>query len=45
MKSLVGQIAEATMPKVGASIPDEEVWKMLAYVRAQYAGDPKKIDW
>jgi cytochrome c(L) len=44
-KLVKGQIPEATMPKTGASIPDEEVWKMLAYVRAQYAGDPKKVDW
>jgi hypothetical protein len=33
------------MPKVYATMPDEEVWKILAYVRSQYVGDPSKIDW
>jgi cytochrome c(L) len=44
-KLIKGQIAEQTMPKVYANLPDEEVWKILAYVRSVYAGDPQKADW
>lgn len=40
-----GEIAEATMPKVYNTLSDDEVWKMLAYIRSIYAGDPAKIDW
>ena len=24
---------------------DEEVWKVLAFIRSVYAGDPGRIDW
>jgi cytochrome c(L) len=44
-KLIKGQIPEQTMPRVYASLPDDEVWKILAYVRSQYAGDPQKINW
>jgi mono/diheme cytochrome c family protein len=44
-KLIKGQIPEQTMPKVYANVPDEEVWKILAYVRSLYAGDPQKVDW
>ena len=40
-----GEIAEATMPKVYNVLSDDEVWRMLAYIRLIYAGDPAKIDW
>jgi mono/diheme cytochrome c family protein len=35
------------MPPVGtlANIPDEEIWKIIAYVRSLYKGDPSKIVW
>jgi hypothetical protein len=33
------------MPVVYSSLPDENVWKMLAFIRSVYAGDPAKINW
>lgn len=35
------------MPPVGtmANIPDEEIWKLIIYIRAQYKGDPAEIVW
>ncbi len=44
-KLIKGQIPEQTMPKVYNAMPDDEVWKILAYVRSLYAGDPQKVDW
>ena len=44
-KLIKGQIPEATMPKVGEQLTDDEVWKVIAYIRSVYAGDPGKIDW
>ncbi|MFL5270818.1 MAG: c-type cytochrome, partial [Anaeromyxobacteraceae bacterium] len=44
-KLIKGQIPEQTMPKVYNALPDDEVWKILAFVRSQYAGDPQKADW
>lgn len=28
---------------LGKDLSDEEIWKMLAYVRSLYQGDPSKI--
>lgn len=35
------------MPAVGtmAKIPDEEIWKLIAYVRSRYQGDPNEVVW
>lgn len=44
-KLIKGQIEASTMPKVFDSIPDDEVWKILAYIRSLYAGDQAKINW
>jgi cytochrome c(L) len=45
-KLIKGQIPEQTMPVVfGAELKDDEVWKILAYVRSLYRGDPSKINW
>ena len=44
-KLIKGQIPEATMPKVGEQLTDDEVWKIISYIRSVYAGDPSKIDW
>src|SRR5215470_4015201 len=41
-KLVKGDIAASTMPKVFNSLPDDEVWMILAYVRSVYAGDPSK---
>ncbi len=40
-----GEIAEQTMPTVYSVLEDEEVWKILAFIRSVYAGDPGRIDW
>jgi cytochrome c(L) len=39
-----GEIPESTMPKVYQLEPDQ-VWKMIAYIRSLYRGDPGKADW
>jgi len=44
-KVIKGQIAEQTMPKIFGHLADDEVWKILAYVRSIYQGDPSKINW
>lgn len=35
------------MPALGqiASIPDEEIWKIIAYMRSLYKGEPDKVVW
>lgn len=44
-KLIKGQIAEQTMPRTFAGIPDEHAWKLLAYIRSLYKGDPSLINW
>jgi cytochrome c(L) len=44
-KLIKGQIPEQTMPRVYNDMPEDEVWKILAFVRSLYAGDPQKVDW
>jgi len=44
-KLIKGDIPDQTMPKVYNVLPDEEVWKILAFVRSVYSGDPTKINW
>ncbi len=44
-KLIKGQIPQQTMPKTFAALPDEQVWKLLAYVRSLYKGDPSLINW
>ena len=40
-----GEIPEQTMPTVYNVLEDDEVWKILAFIRSVYAGDPDSIDW
>jgi len=40
-----GEIREQTMPTVYSVLEDDEVWKILAFIRSVYAGDPDRIDW
>ena len=40
-----GEVPEQTMPTVYSVLEDEEVWKILAFIRSVYAGDPGRIDW
>jgi cytochrome c(L) len=44
-KLMRGQIPNQTMPAVGKSMTDEEIWKVLAWIRSLYKGDPSKINW
>ena len=45
-KLIKGEIPEQTMPSVfGKDLKDDDVWKILAYVRSLYRGDPSKINW
>jgi mono/diheme cytochrome c family protein len=45
-KLVRGEIPNQTMPNaIGKSLTDDEVWKVLMYVRSIYAGDTGKIDW
>jgi cytochrome c(L) len=44
-KLIKGQLPQAKMPRVYGSLPDDEVWKMLAYVRSLYGGDASKVNW
>jgi mxaJ protein len=43
-KQITGQ-TKGTMPKVYATMPRDNVWKILAFVRSLYKGDPKKKNW
>ena len=40
-----GEIPDQTMPTVYSVLEDDEVWKILAFIRSVYAGDPDRIDW
>ena len=40
-----GEVPEQTMPTVYSVLEDDEVWKILAFIRSVYAGDPGRIDW
>jgi mono/diheme cytochrome c family protein len=44
-KLIKGEISESIMPKVWTGLPDEQVWKIIAYIRSLYRGDPSKVDW
>lgn len=41
-----GEIPQQIMPAVfGKTLKDEEIWKIIAYIRSLYRGDPARIDW
>jgi mono/diheme cytochrome c family protein len=44
-KLIKGQIPQQTMPKIFGHLPDEDVWKMIAYIRSFYQGDPARVNW
>jgi mxaJ protein len=44
-KLIKGQIPQQTMPAVYSTLPDEQVWRLLAFIRSLYIGDPSKINW
>ena len=33
------------MPVVYSVLEDDEVWRLMAFIRSIYAGDPSKINW
>lgn len=43
-KLIKGQIPTQTM-QAYATVPDEQVWQTLSYVRSLYKGDPAVINW
>jgi cytochrome c(L) len=46
IKLIRGEIPQQTMPTVfGKELQDNDAWKILAYVRSLYRGDPGKINW
>ena len=44
-KLIKGQIPQRTMPTVYNVLPDDQVWKILAFIRSLYIGDPAEINW
>ena len=45
-KLIKGEVAASTMPKVfGQQMTDDEIWKIIAYMRSVYAGDKSKVNW
>jgi mono/diheme cytochrome c family protein len=44
-KLIKGEVAESTMPKVFGDLEPDQIWKMIAYIRSLYAGDPKLVNW
>jgi cytochrome c(L) len=44
-KLIKGQIPEQKMPKVFGFLQDDQVWKIITYVRSLYKGDPTKVNW
>jgi cytochrome c(L) len=45
-KLIKGEIPQQTMPAAfGNVLKDDDIWKLIAYVRSLYRGDPSKINW
>ena len=45
-KLIKGEIPQQTMPAAfGTVLKDDEIWKIIAFIRSLYQGDPSKIDW
>lgn len=42
---ITGQIPEQKMPKVLGFLEDDQVWKVITYIRSLYKGDPSKVNW
>jgi cytochrome c(L) len=41
-----GEVPQQTMPAVlGNELKDDDIWKILAYVRSLYRGDSSKVNW
>jgi cytochrome c(L) len=44
-KLMKGQIPDQIMPAVGKNMTDDEIWKVIAWIRSIYKGDPSLINW
>jgi cytochrome c(L) len=45
-KLIKGEVPQQTMPAAfGNVLKEEEIWKVIAYVRSLYNGDPGKVNW
>ena len=44
-KLIRGQIPGQTMPAAGKNMTDDETWKVIAWIRSIYKGDPNRINW
>ncbi len=44
-KLIKGQIPDQIMPAVGPNMTDDEIWKVIAWIRSIYKGDPSLINW
>ncbi|MFQ5657999.1 MAG: cytochrome c [Candidatus Methylomirabilales bacterium] len=44
-KVIRGQIPDQIMPPVGLNMKEEEIWKVLAWIRTLYKGDPNLVNW
>jgi cytochrome c(L) len=45
-KLIKGEIPQQTMPAAfGGVLQDDDIWKIIAFVRSLYQGDLSKIDW
>jgi cytochrome c(L) len=45
-KLIKGEIPQQTMPAAfGGVLNEDEIWKVIAFVRSLYQGDPNRIDW
>ena len=41
-----GEMPQQTMPTTfGSVLKDDEIWKIIAFIRSLYQGDPNKVDW
>jgi cytochrome c(L) len=45
MRLIKGGITESTMPKYGQTLNEDQIWKVIAYVRSLYQGDPALKQW
>ena len=45
-KLIKGEVPQQTMPAAfGNVLKEEEIWKIIAYVRSLYSGDSSKVNW
>lgn len=45
MKLIKGDLTGSTMPKFGQALNEDQIWKLIAYVRSLYQGDPALKTW